>query len=93
LVAFTTSGNCIDNQPSSVRFDGRIVDGAVQYIAADTNNVSGRVTPSGAASMVLTFANNYAVGSGRMTENAGSGVWHGKGPNGRCAGTWTAERR
>jgi hypothetical protein len=42
----------------------------------------------------ISLRDRSAEGTGRISETAGAGSWHGNGANSTtCAGTWEAERR
>jgi hypothetical protein len=88
VVVTTTNGPCND----TYRFSGEIIDGVMHYSGSSLNNFSGRVGPSGSVSVRLSLGSKNAVATGRLTDKAGSGTWHGQAPEGPCAGTWEAER-
>jgi hypothetical protein len=88
VVVTTTKGPCND----TYRFSGEIIDGVMHYSDSSLNNFSGRVGPSGSVSVRLSLGSKNAVATGRLTDKAGSGTWHGQAPEGPCAGTWEAER-
>jgi hypothetical protein len=88
VVIYTRSGQC----DAAYRFSGQITNGIISYSGAFSVDFSGRVRPGGAAWARVSSGANYALASGHMTVTRGGGVWHGQGPNGRCAGTWVATR-
>lgn len=88
VVIYTRSGPC----DAAYRFSGQITNGVIYYTGAFGIDFTGRVRPGGAAWARVSSGPNYAVANGRLTMTRGGGVWHGQGPNGRCAGTWTATR-
>jgi hypothetical protein len=55
-------------------------------------SVSGRVTNSGAVSVVVSSSIGSARGSGHLSRTSGSGSWVGQGQQGRCSGVWSASR-
>jgi hypothetical protein len=83
----TTSGSCDPAQ----RFSGQIVNGEISY-AYGSLDVTGRVEPSGATFVQVTYGSLHGEAHGHMTLTQGSGTWSGDGPDGRCAGTWSAAR-
>ena len=87
VVINTSSGGC-----TTYRFGGQIRNGIIYYAGGAPVNVSGRVQPSGVVHVTVSSGGNHAVGSGRLSTNSGSGRWHGSGPAGSCAGTWSASR-
>lgn len=89
-VAITTRvGAC---EPT-VRYGVQILNGAV----ADTNgseaDVRGHVSGRGIVKVSVRSGGAWAVGSGRLEMESGSGTWSGEGSSGACEGTWVAERR
>jgi hypothetical protein len=52
----------------------------------------GYVGRSGAVRASVTVHDKYASGSGRLTRDAGRGIWNGHAGGGRCSGYWTAQR-
>jgi hypothetical protein len=86
LVVYTRAGPC----DQSYRFSGQISNGIIEY--SGVVNLSGRVTPNGAAYARVTGGSNYAVASGHMTARRGTGTWRGQAPNGFCSGYWVATR-
>jgi hypothetical protein len=55
-------------------------------------SVSGRVSNSGAVSVVVSSSIGSARGSGHLSRNSGSGSWNGQSQQGRCSGVWSAQR-
>jgi hypothetical protein len=87
VVVMTTAGSC----DASFRFSGQIVNGEISY-AYNTLEVTGRVVASGAAWVRVKRGTDHGEAHGKLTPTHGSGTWSGQGPQGRCAGTWTATR-
>ena len=52
----------------------------------------GYVAGSGAVRASVTVLDKYASGSGRLSGNAGRGSWSGHSNQGRCSGSWAAQR-
>ena len=75
------------------RYGAQIANGKVIYDGGGTITMQGRVTPKGAVRVVVRSGDQWAEGSGRLTNIGGGGVWRGQGMSGSCAGTWAAERR
>jgi len=87
VVVYTSSGPC---EPAQ-RFSGQIVNGQISY-AYGSLEVTGHVEPSGATMVHVTYGTARGEAHGHMTAMQGSGTWTGDGPDGRCAGTWSATR-
>jgi hypothetical protein len=85
LVIQTTRGDC----PVAIRAGVRILAGRV--LADDqAYAVDGRVSPGGAVRVTVAAGNQAAGGFGRLSHNAGQGLWRTR--SGECAGQWTAAR-
>jgi len=52
--------------------------------------VDGRVAPNGAVRVQLSAGSQAAGGFGRLSRNAGQGLWRTR--SGECSGQWTAAR-
>jgi hypothetical protein len=87
VVVYTASGPC----DPSYRFSGQIVNGEMSY-AYGSIEVTGHVVASGATLVSVKAGTSHGEAHGQMTATHGSGTWSGVGPDGRCAGTWTATR-
>jgi hypothetical protein len=87
VVVLTTSGRC----DPSYRFSGQIVNGEISY-AYGSIEVKGSVVSSGAVFVRVSGSSGHAEAHGHFTVVQGSGTWHGEGPDGHCAGTWSATR-
>jgi hypothetical protein len=84
----TYSGDC----NRGYRYPLRIWYGRIVKADNDPNyNVAGIVTRTGAIGVTVTGGGQTANGTGRLSGNAGGGIWHTT--NGECSGRWTAERR
>jgi len=51
------------------------------------------VTAEGLVKVSIRRGDHGANGSGRLSNQTGSGTWRGIGANGACSGRWEAERR
>jgi hypothetical protein len=89
VVITTRAGAC---DPTS-RFRLQITNGAVVNGAANDVDVRGKVSRDGSVNVSVRSGDAYAVASGHLSGEAGSGTWKGKGSNGACEGTCEAERR
>ncbi len=87
VVVYTSSGPC----EAAHRFSGQIVNGEISY-AYGSLEVTGHVDPSGATKVHVIYGSARGEAHGHMTTMQGSGTWTGDGPDGRCAGTWSATR-
>ena len=85
VVIVTQSGTC----GPQYRFGLQINNGNVVYEGRPT----GRVSSNGGVRVTISAGDQQASGQGRLSPAQGSGVWHGHGSAGTCAGTWVAERR
>lgn len=84
----TYQGDC--NRAS--RYPLRIWYGRVIKVDNDPNyNVSGAVARGGYIAVTVSGGGQTASGTGRLTVNNGTGIWHTA--NGECSGRWTATRR
>jgi hypothetical protein len=85
VAIMTQSGAC---EPR-YRFAVKIINGHVVH----EGNPAGRVSPNGGVSVNVSSGGQQAAGQGRLSRDQGTGVWHGYGSAGACAGTWQAQRR
>jgi hypothetical protein len=86
VVIKTSRGDC----PAAVRAGIHILGG--KLLANDVvYQVNGRVAPDGAIWVIVSAGGQNASGSGRLSQQAGRGVW--RTSLGDCSGQWTAERR
>ena len=81
----TESGTC----DRGYRYPIRISNGMLANAGTSAFTISGKVTPAGAITVMVSAGASSASGSGRLAGNIGAGKWRG----GDCAGSWTAERR
>lgn len=84
----TDAGTC----DRAYRYALRIENGRIYY-DDPSFDVSGRVDAHGRVTVVVRHGDSQAVGSGRMSRDAGEGVWRGRSPGSQCSGHWEAERR
>ena len=88
VVVVTRSGAC----DQAYRYGVTIVGGMVYYAGGGPVSLTGRVSSSGNVTVRVSSGPQYALGSGRLSRSTGSGSWRGQGPNGSCAGVWSATR-
>ncbi len=89
VLAVTRSGAC----DQAYRYGVTIVGGVVYYAGGGPVSLTGRVSPSGNVTVRVSSGPQYQLnGSGRLSRSTGSGSWRGQGPNGSCAGVWSATR-
>jgi hypothetical protein len=88
VLVVTRSGTC----DQAYRYGVTIVGGVVYYAGGGPVSLTGRVAPSGNVTVRVSSGPQYALGSGRLSRSTGSGSWRGQGPNGSCAGVWSATR-
>jgi hypothetical protein len=88
VLVVTRSGTC----DQAYRYGVTIVGGVVYYAGGGPVSLTGRVSPSGNVTVRVSSGPQYALGSGRLSRSTGSGSWRGQGPNGGCAGVWSATR-
>ena len=86
LIIRTVRGAC----DPTYNFQVGIQNGVVSH--ANIVRLKGRVTGKGAVRVSVAVPGKFAAGSGQLTRNAGGGRWSGRAENGRCSGTWTAQR-
>jgi hypothetical protein len=89
LLVITESGTC----DRAYRYPLKIQDGKVRYEGEAGVEVSGNVSANGAVNASVRRGEQGATGTGRLTQNSGSGTWTGRSPTSACSGTWEAERR
>jgi hypothetical protein len=88
VVVMTRSGPC----DQAYRYGVTIARGVVHYAGGGPVSLTGRVSPSGAVTVRVSSGPQYALGSGHLSRSSGRGSWRGQGPNGACAGVWSATR-
>ena len=89
LLVITESGSC----DRAYRYPIRIQNGKVRYEGEAGIDVSGNVSPDGKVNASVERGEQGATGTGRLSQNSGSGTWAGKSQASACRGTWQAERR
>ena len=88
VTVVTRSGPC----DPSYRYGVTISRGVVYYAGGGPVSLTGRVSSSGSVTVRVSSGPQYAVSSGRLSRSTGGGSWRGQGPNGACAGVWSASR-
>jgi hypothetical protein len=88
VLVVTRSGAC----DQAYRYGVTIVNGVVYYAGGGPVSLTGRVAPSGNVSVRVSSGPQYALGTGKLSRSTGKGSWRGQGPNGSCAGVWSATR-
>ncbi len=88
VVIQTEKGSC----DAAYRYGLSIVNGNVSYAGDSAFEVQGRVASNGSVHVRVARGATYADGKGRLSRDAGAGVWRGVG-EGACSGRWSAERR
>ena len=89
MLIVTEKGTC----DRGYRYNVRVANGQVSYQSAAAINLAGTVAPDGAIKVSIKVGEKGANGTGRLSDNSGTGTWHGVGSSGTCAGHWEAERR
>ena len=74
------------------RYDISIVNGVVVTSAEAAHDMSGHVDLDGNVRISVYRAAERAVGSGRLQNKSGAGIWKGVLSAHRCSGSWQAER-
>jgi hypothetical protein len=87
VLIVTNKGEC----DRGYRYPVRISNGTVGYAGEAAFNISGKVTDTGAITVIVSRGDKSAHGTGKLSGNGGAGSW--KTGAGECTGTWTAERR
>ncbi|WP_245284301.1 hypothetical protein [Bradyrhizobium sp. WSM2254] len=82
----TQNGTC----DQSCSFSVNISDGIVTH--PNLVKFRGNVARSGAVRASVTVHDKYASGIGRLSGEAGQGLWSGYSGSARCSGYWTARR-
>jgi hypothetical protein len=85
VLIVTEKGTC----DRAYRYPVRISKGVLGNAGDSPITISGRVGGNGAVTVLVSYGDKSANGSGRLAGDAGAGSWSG----GACAGTWEAERR
>jgi hypothetical protein len=84
----TEAGQC----GPPIRYDISVANGVVVTSAEAAHDMSGHVDPNGNVRVSIYRAAERAVGSGRLQNNFGAGIWKGVLSAHRCSGSWQAER-
>jgi hypothetical protein len=85
VVIITEKGTC----DRAYRYPIRISNGTLVNAGDEAFVITGKVGTNGAVTVTVSHGDRSATGSGRLSRDAGAGLWKG----GDCAGTWEAERR
>lgn len=91
MTAVTTRGHCGTIPVGMFIRRGHVSATSGSYAFAPIR-MSGRVSPSGSASLKAVTGPRIALGTGRFRGIAAHGTWRGTGPSGVCYGDWTATR-
>jgi hypothetical protein len=86
LLFVTQQGTC----DPAYSFSVNIKDGIITH--PNLVRFRGSVARSGAVRASVTVQDKYASGSGKLSNNAGRGMWRGYSGTTRCSGYWTAQR-
>jgi hypothetical protein len=89
VLIMTDRGNC----DTGYRYAVNIVNGRILNAGSESFAINGRVWPNGAVRVSVARGGQHAEGSGRLSQDYGSGVWQGVGSAGVCVGRWQTERR
>jgi len=89
VLIVTEKGTC----DRGYRYNVKVANGQVSYQGDAAVNLAGTVAPGGAIKVSIKVGEKGASGTGRLSDNSGTGTWHGIGSSGSCAGHWEAERR
>jgi hypothetical protein len=91
VTIITETGTC----DPAYRYPIQILDGTVTYNLQEGSGVVdivGKVEPNGQVKVVVRKGDQHADGTGRLSQNDGSGTWAGKSAQIACAGRWEAAR-
>jgi hypothetical protein len=88
VLIVTQQGSC----DRAYRYGVQIIDGNVRYDGSVVN-FDGRVDKKGTVRVTVSAGSSRANGTGKLSRNAGRGVWRGNSGSDACAGYWEAERR
>lgn len=89
VVVITDDGTC----DRAYRYPVEVVNGTLRYHGNAGITISGKVDRSGKVKATIKRGDQTASGSGRLTQNAGTGTWTGNSRTTACSGRWKAERR
>ncbi len=85
VLIVTEKGDC----DRGYRYPIRISHGVLANGGDAAFTFTGQVAPTGTITVTVSHGSSSAAGSGRLSGNAGEGLWRG----GSCSGTGSAERR
>lgn len=88
VLIVTDAGNC----DRAYRYALHIQNGRISY-SDPSFGVSGHVDAHGRVHVSVSYGQQHASGSGRLTADYGQGRWTGRGSTSSCSGHWEAERR
>jgi hypothetical protein len=86
LLFVTQRGNCDSTYNFAVNVDNGIIT------HPNLVKFRGYVARSGAVRASVAVPDKYASGTGKLSQNVGSGTWRGYSGSARCSGYWTARR-
>ena len=89
VVVITENGTC----DRAYRYPIRVVNGALKYDSESGIEITGKVDGRGRIKASIRRGEQHANGTGQLSQNAGAGIWTGKGAATECSGRWEAERR
>jgi hypothetical protein len=75
------------------RYEVKVINGHISYNGDSGINLAGTVSSDGATRVSISAGDKGATGTGYLSARTGSGIWHGIGASGNCAGRWEAELR
>jgi hypothetical protein len=89
VLVITDKGTC----DRAYRYSVEVRDGRVRFRGTESVNLSGSVDRSGRVQVSISRGGQSARGTGRLSDDSGSGTWTGRSPQQACSGRWEAERR
>jgi hypothetical protein len=89
VLVITERGEC----DRGYRYEVKVENGHISYNGNAGINLAGTVSADGATRVSIKAGENGASGTGHLSARSGTGVWHGIGASGTCAGRWKAELR
>lgn len=89
VLIVTDQGGC----DRAYRYAVRIDDGRILFRGTEDIRLSGAVSPSGQVRVRVSRGDQSALGTGRLSEDSGTGTWTGHSSQQQCSGHWEAERR
>ena len=88
VLIVTDAGSC----DRAYRYALHIENGRVSY-NDPSFDISGHVDAHGHVRVSVTYGQQHANGTGRISADYGTGQWSGNSSTSRCSGHWEAERR